>query len=222
MLRYTCSVENIVANSRLAMGELDLDLEKIMNEIGEDEVHEIKLADTQPGVQITIDEHSPTVTVYKSGKYNMIGAKSRQQLKVENKKLIDLIKKVYDVDEDVGVNSLNVNNLLVKVGLEKRINLTELNKNGLPSEDVEYTPEAFPALYYRSNEYDCDFSIFSTGYILSVKAKDMDDCAEDIDRFIDEFNSIVKENSRILLAEEEEGLTFEDIKEADSSELNIG
>lgn len=115
---------------------------------------------TQSGLHISECDDCPTITLFRSGKYSIAGAKSVNQLFDLNKEFLNMLSEItgselkpeFEVRYLVGIGDVGA-----EVNLEK---VTEL----LPVSKVEYEPEQFPGLFYNPSE-NTTIIIFSTGKV---------------------------------------------------------
>lgn len=123
----------------------------------------------QPGLHLEFSEDGPMTTFYRSGKY-IIRAESKDRLEEANLEVREEIERlgiIADAEDDtgfqisnfVGVSQLDVDNL--------KLSALAI---GLGLENVEYEPEQFPALKYRTSEYSCTHLLFSNGKIVTAGA----------------------------------------------------
>lgn len=110
-------------------------------------------------LQLTND--SPTISLFRTGKYSIAGAGSVSELIKENKNFKELLT-------DLGITeygdeiSFDVRYLVGIGDLEHRLDLSHVFKILEPN--AEYEPEQFPALYYSPDE-SITYIIFSTGKV---------------------------------------------------------
>lgn len=145
-----------------AVGGGELGVEVQLDELLADSSFEYEFETGDSIAYISLSEDSPTVTLFRSGKYSIAGA--------------DSVSELYNADEEfrrevsdiIGRCIKNESNFeiryLVGIGeLDSEFNLTDLMEK-LPTEKVEYEPEQFPGLFYRPSE-DTTVIIFATGKI---------------------------------------------------------
>jgi len=108
-----------------------------------------------------LEIYDKSISIFSSGKYIMVGLKSREEVKKLFSKMIDILDNL-----DININpndSPTISNMVVYDDINQPINLNNLALYfGL--ENVTYEPETFPGLIYRN---DRTFNIYSSGKILS-------------------------------------------------------
>lgn len=126
-----------------------------------------------------LEVDNKSISIFSSGKYIMVGLKSRDEVNKLFSKMTDILESldinpkaptisnivVYDeIDSD-----LNLNNLAIYFGLEK----------------VTYEPESFPGLIYRNKR---TFNIYSNGKILSF-GNDFEKIKKDLNELKEELKN---------------------------------
>ena len=168
------TIVNIVASGRLG---LELDLDSLYQDIdaGEKQYE----PETHSGIHLRFQEEGPLITLYSSGSYVIMGAKSKEAVNRVYNQLTDSLK---NLDISIRNTSPEVQNLICKAELNRELNLSALVV-ALGSENVEYEPEQSPFLYYRPNEFDCLVSIPANGKIVITGVTDVQE-VEDIYQFV--------------------------------------
>jgi transcription initiation factor TFIID TATA-box-binding protein len=137
----------------------ELDLSELTNEIEGSRV-EYNPA-SFAGLIIEFEEAQPTVILFTSGKFSIAGAKSRPQFDDTYNQLIDELNKL-------GISGLNpsfeVRYMVVSADLHQEIDLERLSIQ-LGMENIEYEPEQFPGLFYRRDDLEVLYLIFSSGKV---------------------------------------------------------
>lgn len=152
-------VVNIVVAGSLGTGEVDVEA------LVEDMI--IESSSVSPGqAHISRNSDSPTLMLYRSGKYVIAGAKSENDID----SLIDwLIAELHRLnvgtDSEVIRSSKELRYMVVKYEFGQTLDLSRLMLE-LGMENAEYEPEQFPGLIYRDPERQCTILIFSTGRIM--------------------------------------------------------
>lgn len=153
-------MNNVSIVSIVGTGEIDVELD--LDAVAED----IDVASarydpkTSPGLYIKIREDSPTITIYRTGSINIRGASTFEELN-ENKKEIE--ERFEELGINAEISSLNITNIVFKADLDKTLDLNHLAVE-LGLEDVEYEPEQFPGLVFRSD--NGVILIFSSGKVI--------------------------------------------------------
>jgi len=160
-------IVNIVGSGLL---KKEFDLSRISEDLG-------PIADFDPskypGMYIRFSSDSPLVTVYRTGKYIVTGANSFEGLQDFNKKFLDLFcdKGVINRSD---VDWFDVQNMVCLEDFNQSLNLSALSI-GLGLEQIEYEPEQFPGLIYRSPDFECVMLIFSSGKVVLTGSSDFDE-----------------------------------------------
>ena len=113
-------------------------------------------------VTIYLGDDSPAYTLYRTGSFQIRGAKTETDLKEAESRLRTLLS-------DVGVEMPDYefrHATSVFVGdLDTDVNLEALSI-ALGLENTEYEPEQFPAIIYRPPEFAVTLLVFSTGKVI--------------------------------------------------------
>jgi transcription initiation factor TFIID TATA-box-binding protein len=113
-------------------------------------------------VTIYLGDDSPAYTLYRTGSFQIRGAKTEADLKEAESRLRTLL---YDVGVEMPdyefrhVTSVFIGTLDTDVNLEALV-------IALGLENTEYEPEQFPAIVYRPPEFAVTLLIFSTGKVI--------------------------------------------------------
>lgn len=108
------------------------------------------------------------VTIYKSGKYILIGLKSLDDVIPVYKEMITVLSKFFDVSN---AQEPVVQNIVISYDFQKQINLNKFLLS-VRSNNIEYEPEQFPGLIFRDKE--CSALLFRNGKCVFTKAKRLD------------------------------------------------
>ena len=171
MTKYNLKIENVVASTKLAD---ELDLIKMESEFEGAEYNKKKF----PGLVYRVKDPKAAFLIFTSGKIVCTGAKT-----VDNvyKVIDDLSKKMrgyeittYDTPDIV------IQNIVASADLKAIINLNAIAV-GLGLENVEYEPEQFPGLVYRTNIPKVVVLIFSSGKLVVTGGKSPEDCLNGVE-----------------------------------------
>lgn len=150
----------------------ELDLQLLYEAVDGDEVRYDP--EYWPGLYLRFTENSPTIMVFRTGKYNIAGAESVKELNETNEGFLDYIQKL-------GINtdqpSFNIRNLVFLDRYSKELNLDQV-VIALGLENAEYEPEQFPGILYRPSGTEGTFLIFRNGKVILTGAKFSDDAKE--------------------------------------------
>jgi transcription initiation factor TFIID TATA-box-binding protein len=141
----------------------ELDLRPLINELEKTVQSPFDFNFTSEGmVTIYLGGDSPAYTLYRTGSFQIRGAKTESDLKDAESQLRTLLSNI-EVEmpeyEFRHVTSVFVGTLDTDVNLEA---LTI----ALGLEQTEYEPEQFPAIVYRPPEFAVTLLIFSTGKVI--------------------------------------------------------
>jgi len=117
--------------------------------------------DKYPGVYLRFSDDTPLITIYRTGKYIVTGAESREQAHRYRDRFLNLLTEM-GVTSDTSNTSFTIQNYVFVADLEKSQNLEAL-AIGLGLEQTEYEPEQFPGLVYRPTDASCVLLIFASG-----------------------------------------------------------
>jgi transcription initiation factor TFIID TATA-box-binding protein len=151
--------------STMGSGSLgrELDLRRLADELRENAGPGFEDNFTSEGmVTIYLGNSSPAYTLYRTGSFQIRGAKTEADLKEAESRLRTLLS-------DVGVEIPDYefrHATSVFVGtLDTDVNLEALTI-ALGLERTEYEPEQFPAIVYRPPEFAVTLLVFSTGKVI--------------------------------------------------------
>jgi transcription initiation factor TFIID TATA-box-binding protein len=146
----------------------ELDLEALYKDISANEIRYDP--EHWPGLYIRFNDCSPAVMVFRTGKYNIAGADSVDELIDGNKTFLSVMS---DLDLTIHNPSFEIRNLVFLERYDKELNLEHIAvKLGL--ENTEYEPEQFPGLLYRSTEFVGTFLLFRNGKIILTGADSLE------------------------------------------------
>lgn len=161
---------HIVTESRIelvnAVGGGSLHTELNLGELSESIETPVSRYDPEfhPSLYVKFDEEGATVLIFRTGKYNIAGAESVDELYSTHEMLISRLSNmginVHNADK-----SFELRNLVFMEDLETEFDLAELTI-GLGMEHSEYEPEQFPGVQFKPPENQGLFLIFRTGKII--------------------------------------------------------
>lgn len=151
--------------STMGSGSLgrELDLDTLVRSIDEYVGGSIDANFTSNGmVTVRLSEDSPAYTIYRTGTFQIRGAKNEA-------KLIESEERFQNVISDIGVEVCDykfrhITSVFIK-DLGQSVNL-EAMTIALGMENTEYEPEQFPGLVYRPSEYEVTLLIFASGKVI--------------------------------------------------------
>lgn len=136
---------------------------------------------THPGIHLKFEEDGPLITLYSSGSYVVMGAKSHESVEKVYQQLIDALD---GLGVEVNNSSPEIQNIICKGYLNREVNLSSL-AIALGLENTEYEPEQSPFLYYWPDEFDCVVSIPANGEIVITGITEVGE-AKEIFEFVKE------------------------------------
>lgn len=126
--------------------------------------------ESYPALYMQFEEDSPKVSLFRTGSYHIAGASSLEEV-------WDTRTDFFNALEGLGIpasefdDDFAIRNVICVATTELDLNLNAL-AIGLGLENVEYEPEQFPGLVYRSSEIVPVLLIFSSGKIVMTGAND--------------------------------------------------
>lgn len=143
---------------------------------------------SHPGLHLRLEEDGPLTTFYNSGKFIIrVPHGSVEDLEDQYDSVINELEKIGAIDGEDEVEFMGVDNIVSLGHVGKRLNLQAL-PIALGLEKVEYEPEQFPALIYKSEDYPCTFLAFANGKVIVSGATDSDEAEEAFNQFVDEID----------------------------------
>lgn len=152
-------IVNIVASGDLGV---ELDLKAVQMDLTL--VNTEYRPETHPGLHIRFEETGPLLTLYTSGSYVIMGAKTRSEVNYVFDQLCKLLEQL-NIKNGSHQAPPVIQNIIYKVDLGREVDLSALAL-ALNLEDVEYEPEQSPFLYYWPKEHDCVISIPANGEVV--------------------------------------------------------
>ncbi len=139
------------------------------------------------GLSIKYDKEKIAVIVLGTGKIFCTGAKEINDAIDKIKKVISQIKKIgLEIKKDY---KIKIQNIIATANLNKELNLESIAKN-LIIQDVDYQPNVFPGLIYKTDDIHTILIIFNTGKIVCTGAKNIDDATNYIKKIEEKLSSI--------------------------------
>lgn len=169
-----------------AVGGGDLEIELDLDQINRDlEAEEIRYdPEYWPGVHVRFKSRSPAVLIFRTGKYNIAGAESIEELfNTKN----EFLKRLSQLGVEWRNSSFEIRNLVYMDRYGRELNLDNVTV-ALGFERAEYEPEQFPGIIYDTPKSSGTFLIFRTGKILFTGATDPDKVDIAFTQLYDEFD----------------------------------
>ena len=111
-------------------------------------------------VTVSFKDIGGTISIFRTGKYNIMGCRSHDVLVNAN----DQLKKILtesDVIDSSNAVSFSPTNYVYTVDFQREINLNSFDV--LLGAEAEYEPEQYPFLIYRPSSLNCTMTISSSG-----------------------------------------------------------
>lgn len=176
-------IVNIVASGSLG---IELDLEKVKRDIGPIGEYD---PNKYPGMYFRLEVDAPLITLYRTGKYIVTGADSKEEAySIRNRFLILLAER--EMIEGVDDEWFRIQNLVCTAELGESLNLNALTID-LGLENTEYEPEQFPGLIYRPSGADNVVLLFASGRVVITGSSDFDTAEQTFAALRDEVTELV-------------------------------
>jgi transcription initiation factor TFIID TATA-box-binding protein len=158
---YQLTIANIVGSLRL---NRELDLEALSNDLAQSEYH----PETYPSLIYRSKADNVSVLTPSSGRLAIVGAKSKDKLTTG---IQDFLTSIADIGIDVDkcVDDVLVQNIVATFDTEREFDLSTLSI-GLGLENIEYEPEQFPGIIYRTPR-NSTILLFNSGKCVIPGAK---------------------------------------------------
>lgn len=166
-------VVNVVASGSLGT---ELDLEAIAGDFGEIVKYN---PEKYPGAYFHFGDSSPLITLYRTGKYIVTGAVSKQEANMIREEFLKIISD-HGILPSAEDEWFKVQNYVCMSEVGENMDLSAL-AIGLGLEATEYEPEQFPGLIYRPDEYDCVLLVFGSGKVIIAGATSISRAEESFD-----------------------------------------
>ena len=136
-------------------------------------------------VIVRISEPKAAALIFRNGKMNIAGCKTREQAQLAAKKFGRILKKL---KYKVKLRNFEVKNMIATASCNHKIGLDKIASNPMYKTVTKYNPEVFSGLVYKIPQPKVTFLIFASGKIILTGAKtlkDLDDAAEWIKPILD-------------------------------------
>ncbi len=142
----------------------EVDLDELYQTISGDEVRYDP--EYWPGLYIRFTSDSPAILVFRTGKYNIAGADSVEELLDVNEQFLTRLQEL-----DIGKNhsEFEIRNLVFLGSYSRELNLDQIVV-ALGLENAEYEPEQFPGVLYKPDGVQGTFLIFRNGKVILTGA----------------------------------------------------
>ncbi|MGB9987460.1 TATA-box-binding protein [Salarchaeum japonicum] len=164
-------IVNVVASGAL---NVELDLERLAGDIGGPVARYDP--DKYPGMYLRFEEDAPLITVYRTGKFIITGADSKEDSYSLRGRFLNLFSDM-DVIEEPEDEWFTVQNYVCTAELGQDLNLNAL-AIGLGLEKTEYEPEQFPGLIYHPEGAEGVVLLFATGKVVITGCRSVESAEE--------------------------------------------
>ena len=176
-------IVNVVASGSL---DAEFDLERVAADIGSIAEYD---PDKYPGMYLRFRENDPLIIVYRTGKYIVTGADSKEEAHAIRERFLNLLadnRMIAEPDDEW----FRVQNLVCTAELGESLNLNAL-VIGLGLESTEYEPEQFPGLIYRPSGADSVVLLFASGRVVITGSPNLDEAEETLAALQDEVTALL-------------------------------
>lgn len=149
------------------VGSPELDSRLVLENLAKQIPNTEYIPETSPSL-IFRDENGVTVLVHSTGRVSIAGAKGKDKLISGTENFLDVIQEVRP-EVKKSAQDLSIDNIVANSELSRELDLAEVAIT-LDLENVEYEPEQFPGLIYRS-EINPTILIFNSGKCVIAGAK---------------------------------------------------
>ncbi|MFC4551801.1 MULTISPECIES: hypothetical protein [Halorussus] len=136
--------------------------------------------ETHPALKLRLTDSEPTIMLFSSGKYNIHGSSSVENLRRVGDQLVEEIKNVTGFDLPPSASEVDVRNLVFVDSINSGINLEALVE-ALGTKHAQYEPEVFGSVDYRPPDHQGLFKIFASGKISLTGVRTTEGVAEAFD-----------------------------------------
>ncbi|HIP17164.1 MAG TPA: TATA-box-binding protein [Methanothermococcus okinawensis] len=171
------NIVNVVVSTKIGN---DIDLEHAADVLENAEYEPEQF----PGLVCRLNDPKVALLIFRSGKLNCTGAKSKEDAEIAIKKIIKKLKEAnFDIDENPGIK---VQNMVATAELGIEPNLDKIST----LEGTEYEPEQFPGLVYRLNEPKVVVLIFGSGKVVITGLKNEKDAYLALNNILNVLNEL--------------------------------
>lgn len=157
------TISNLVGSLRI---ERQLDLSPLSSDLENTDYH----PETYPSMiyRPFPEENSVSVLTPSSGRLAIVGAKTKQELTEGTQKFLDELANL-GIEVDKTVDDLLTQNVVAnyELGIELDLSVVAIS---LELENIEYEPEQFPGLIYRTDD-NATILVFGSGKVVITGAK---------------------------------------------------
>ena len=161
LIQNNIQISNIVGSIKI---NSELNLEMLSVEISNTEYN----PETSPNLVYRTIDKSVTVLAHSTGSITILGAKNRRELIEGLKQFLDELDDV-ETDDEALDQQISINNIVATSDMGRELDLSVLAVN-LKLENIEYNPEKYSALVYRT-KVNPTVMIFKSGKCVITGAK---------------------------------------------------
>lgn len=173
---------NLVGSLRL---ERELDLSALSLDLDATEYHPETY---QSMIYRPFEERSVSILTPSSGRLAIVGAKSKQEL-------IDAVEEFLEAINELGIETdkksgdILIQNVVVNYDFDREFDLSVVSV-ALDLNNIEYEPEQFPGLIYRSQSVNATVLVFASGKVVITGAKTYLDAIQACDELHNQLEGI--------------------------------
>jgi len=165
MTNFNIKIENIVATATFG---IRIPLEKIVEHVEGTEYEPEQF----PGLVYRVKDPKAAMLVFSSGKIVCTGARNIADVRKAVEKVAKMIKSLkLDVSKKY---KIQIENIVASAQLPVRL---DLDKIAFELENSEYEPNQFPGLVFRMKDPKAAFLLFSTGKVVCIGTRKVEDIA---------------------------------------------
>lgn len=177
-------VVNIVGSGQMAT---EFDLVTLSEAVGNNARYEPEM---YPGMYLNVEgEDGATTTVYRTGKFIVVGATSLDELHRVKEAAVTLLSET--VGRDLGIDWFQVQNFVCSGDIGRELNLEALT-TALGMEQTEYEPEQFAGLLYNPENADCKLMLFRTGKVIVAGATSQEVAEAGLEEVVDRIEALMR------------------------------
>lgn len=176
-------IVNVVSSGSLG---LELDLSTVAGELGDLAEYD---PEKYPGAYVNLSEGSPLITLYRTGKYIITGADSKEEAKATRKEFLSTLVK-HGILSNPDDGWFDIQNYVCMADVGKQLNLSAL-AIGLGLEVTEYEPEQFPGLVYRPPEHNCVLLLFGSGQVVITGATEIEEAERAFSTIVERIHDLL-------------------------------
>jgi transcription initiation factor TFIID TATA-box-binding protein len=143
--------------------------------------------DQFPGLQIEFESSMPMCSLFSSGKYTIVGAKSQDKLYTAQERLIKELTELDILATNFFDEDFDVRNIVCTYDIGTELDLSRVSvKLGL--ENVEYEPEQSPFIVYKPEGQGATITIPANGRVMITGVANKEDALTAVHHFLDELD----------------------------------